>query len=266
VSPESTRKSPDSFTLVELVSVIAIIGVLTALLIPVFNGLRGARSLADDAQTIADLFDQARTHAIANNTYVWIGIYEESENQPEPTNATPPYPGRGRVILATVASRDGTTACQDSSSSSSNRIPLIASQIVPVGKLIRIENIHLTDIGPPSSSSSPNPSPNSITGRPSYPYVSGNPTLDYQNRISSDDVHSPFNQTLYPFVAHGYTFYKTIRFNPRGEASINSTYALRRVAEIGLRSAHGDAVDLDSANSVAIQFSGLAGKCKVYRK
>ena len=266
MSPESKRKSPDSFTLIELVSVIAIIGVLTTLLIPAFNGLRGARTLANAAQTIADLFDQARTYTIANNTYVWIGIYEELGNQTEPTNATPPYPGRGRVILATVASRDGTTACQDSSSSSSNRIPLIASQIVPVGTLIRIDNIHLTDIGAPSSSSSPTSDPNSIAGRPSYPYVSGSTTLDYQNRISSDDVHSPFNQTLYPFVAHGYTFYKTIRLNPRGEASINSTYALRRVAEIGLRSSRGDVGIIDGASSVAIQFSGLAGKCKVYRK
>jgi hypothetical protein len=90
--------------------------------------------------------------------------------------------------------------------------------------------------------------------------------VDYQNRINSDDIHSPFNQTLYPFAAQGYTFHKTIRFNPRGEANINGTYALRRVAEMGLKATHGSGVDSDSANAVAIQFSGVTGKCKIYRK
>lgn len=255
------------FTLIELVAVIAIIIALTALLVPAFTSIKGAGDITHAAHTIAGVFDQARTYAVANNTYVWIGIYEENTTAAAPTNATPPYPGRGRVLLATVAAIDGTTSCQDPNSGTSNRIPLIASQITQVGKLVKIENIHLTDIGPPPPpASSPAPDPNSIAGRPDFPYTSGSPTFDYQNRISSDDNHSSFNQTLYPFLAQGYTFYKTVRFNPRGEANINSTYVLRRVAEMGLKPAHGTAVDTNSANVVAIQFSGLTGACKIYRK
>jgi type II secretory pathway pseudopilin PulG len=265
VPSKFAQTRPCSFTLIELASVIALIGVLTALLIPAFTTLGDAGDITNAAQTIAGVFDQARTYAMANNTYVWVGIYEENMTAAAPTNATPPYPGQGRVLLATVASREGTTSCQDPSSSASNRVPLIASQIVQVGKLVKIENIHITDIGPPPAPSSPAPNPNSIASRPNYPYASGSPTVDYQNRINSDDIHSPFNQTLYPFVGQGYTFYKTIRFSPRGEANINSTYAPRRVAEMGLKATHRIGVNT-SANTVAIQFSGVTGQCKIYRK
>lgn len=253
--------------MIELVVVIAIVAVLTVLLVPAFTDLKRAGDITNAAYTIAGVFEQARTYAVANNTYVWIGIYEENTTAAAPTNATPPYPGKGRVLFATVASKDGTASCQNPAADTTNRIPLIANQIIQIGKLAKVENIHLTDIGsPPPPAPFSAPDPNSIDGRPNFPYTSGSPTFDYQNRISSDDAHSPFNQTLYPFVAQGYTFYKTIRFNPRGEANINSTYVLRRVAELGLKPAHGNTVDLSGANVVAIQFSGVAGKCKIYRK
>jgi type II secretory pathway pseudopilin PulG len=267
VPPEPVHQQTRGFTLIELVGVIAIIIALTVLLIPAFTSLKRGGEIAEAAFTVAGVLDQARTHALTNNTYVWVGIYEEDTTAGAPTNATPPYPGKGRVLLALVAANDGTTSCQDPASSTSNRLPLIPGQITQVGKLVAIENIHITDIGPPlSPASSPAPDPNSIAGRPDFPYTSGSPTYDYQNRINSDDPHSSFNQTLYPFVAQGYTFHKTVRFSPRGEANINGTYVLRRVAEIGLRPTHGAVVDLNSANVAAIQFSGVTGKCKVYRK
>ena len=260
------HKQPCAFTLIELVSVIAIIIALTALLVPAFTSLKSAGDITQAAHTIAGVFEQARTYAMANNTYVWVGIYEENTTAAAPTNATPPYPGKGRVLLAIVAANDGTTSCQDPASSTSNRIPLLSSQITQVGQLVKIENIHITDIGPPPSpASSPAPDPNSIAGGRTSRTPPAAP-FDYQNRISSDDTHSSFNQTLYPFVAQGYTFYKTIRFSPRGEANINGTYVLRRVAEMGLKPTHGDVVDLRSANVVAIQFSGVTGKCKIYRQ
>ena len=264
--PEPIEERVHAFSVAELVIAIAITSLLALLLLPALTGPQRARDLTNAAQKIADAFDLARTYAIANNTYVWLGIYEESDRASGPTNSTPPYPGQGRVILATVASRDGTTACQDPASTTTTRIALVPTQIIQVGQLIRIANIHITDIGPPSASSTSTPDPSSIEGRPNYPYVFGSPTVDYQNRISSDDLHTPFNQTLYPFVAQGYTFHKTVRFNPRGEAHINSTYSLRRVAEIGIRDAHGTTVGSGDSDIVAIQFSGMTGRCRIYRK
>jgi prepilin-type N-terminal cleavage/methylation domain-containing protein len=254
------------FTLIELLVVLAIIIVLTALLVPAFTSMKSAGDVTNAAYTIKGVLDQARTYAMANNTYTWVGFYEEAAGAPTPTYATPPYPDKGRVLLAIVASKDGTTKCEDPNSNTSNRIPLTPNLIMQIDKLVKIENIHITDIGaPPSPTPSPTPEASSLAARSSLPYTWGSPA-DYENRINSDDTHTPTNQTLYPFSAQGYTFYKTVRFNPRGEADINASYKLRRVAEIGLKPTHGTAVDTSSPNVVAIQFGGVGGNVKIYRK
>jgi prepilin-type N-terminal cleavage/methylation domain-containing protein len=259
--PELRRRH--AFTLIELMVVIGIIAVLMVLLVPAFTNRKSADDITNAAYSIKGVLEKARAHAKANNTYTWVGFYEEATTTSAPTNAPPPYPGKGRLVLAIVASKDGTTSCEDPASTTANRLPLIASQIQQIGQLIRVENIHMTDIGPPTVTTSSEAT--TIDDRPDFPYTWGAPN-DYQNRINSDDTHSQFNQSLYPFAAQGYTFYKTIRFSPRGEANINSTYNLKRLGEIGLKPTHGTVVDTNSPNVVAVQFSGITGDVKVYRK
>ena len=256
-----------AFTLLEMLVVMGIIATLMVLVAPAFTSLKSAGDVTGAAYTVKGVLDQARTYAMANNTYTWVGFYEENTTATAPTNSVPPYLGKGRVLLAVVASKDGTTSCQDPNSTTANRIPLTASLIRQIGKLVKIENIHVTDIGaPPSPTPNPTPEPSSLGARSAIPYSSPSTSLAYLNRINSDDTHSPDNATLYPFVAQGYTFYKTIRFSPRGEANINSTYTLKNPAEIGLRPTHGDAVDVSNPNVVAIQFTGVAGNVKIYRR
>jgi prepilin-type N-terminal cleavage/methylation domain-containing protein len=272
--PSITRRSRAAFTLIELICVIVIVLILIVLVAPAFTSLKSAGDVTSAAYTIKGVMEQARTYAMANNTYTWVGFYEENTTSTAPTNVPPPYPGKGRVLLATVASKDGTTSCQDPNSNTSNRIPLTATLITQIGKLVKIEEIHVTDIGAPASPTPvPTPEASSLDARSGLPYyIPGTATLDplgYQKRINSEDTHSPDNQTLYPFVAEGYTFYKTIRFSPRGEASINistPTDTLRNPAEIGLRPTHGDAVDSSTPNVVAIQFTGVAGNVKIYKR
>jgi prepilin-type N-terminal cleavage/methylation domain-containing protein len=256
-----------AFTLLELLVVMAIIAILMVLIVPAFTSLKGGGDVTNAAYTIKGVLEQARNYAMANNTYVYVGFYEEAPTASSPTSATPPYPGKGRLLLASVAAIDGTTSCEDPNSSSASPILLIATKIKQVGKLTRIEGVHVTDIGaPPSSTPSPSPGPNSIAGRPNLPYTYASPGFDYQNRINSDDTHTTFNQTMYPFSAQGYTFCKTVRFSPRGEASINATYDLRRAAEIGLLPTHGATVDTNSRNVVAIQFGATDGNFRIYRQ
>jgi prepilin-type N-terminal cleavage/methylation domain-containing protein len=263
VPPDRQRRA---FTLIELVVVIGIIVLLSLLAVPAFTNLRGSGDLTQAAEMISGTLAQARNYAIANNTYAWAGFYEEAADAATATNDTPPYPGKGRLILAIVASKDGTTSCEDPASTSGSRIPLLASKITQVGKLVKIEGVHLADIGAPAPGAAPLTDANSIDARADFPYTNNAPALDYQNRISSDDSHTPENQTIYPFVAQGYTFHKTLRFTPRGEAQINGTYNLRRVVEIGLRPTHGRIVDVTNPNVIAIQFSAVGGNFKIYRR
>jgi hypothetical protein len=68
-----------------------------------------------------------------------------------------------------------------------------------------------------------------------------------------------------PFTAQGYTFRKTVRFSPRGEAIIN-TLSPSRVGEIGIKPTRGSTVDTNNSNVVAVQFTGIGGKVNIYRR
>lgn len=226
---------------------------------PAFTKIKTGNDVTMAAYTIAGALEQGRNYALANNTYVWVGFYEEDTTATTPTNAAPPYPGRGRVFVASVFSTDGTKIYEDSDPITQ----LPANRIQQLGRLIKIEGIHISDIGaPPSSLPSPATS-DSLDVRPDYPYTyAAGIGADHFNRINSDSADT----TRFAFVAQNYTFSKTVRFNSRGEANLNSTYSLKNKAEIGIKPTHGTAVDNSSANLVAIQFGGVGGDFKIYRR
>jgi prepilin-type N-terminal cleavage/methylation domain-containing protein len=251
-----------AFTLVELLVVIAIILVLTLLLTPAFTSLKPAGDVTSAAYTIEGALDQARTYAMANNTYSWVGFYEENTTDTAPTSSLPPYPGKGRVLTASVYSVDGTKIFENIATSAA----LPPDRIKQIGKLTRMEGLHVADIGaPPSPTPNPTPQASSLAARSALPYTENSlivPPGDHYNRVSSDSADT----TKFNFAAENYTFYKTVRFDPRGQANINSTYDLRHVAEIGLRPTHGDVVDVNNPNVAAIQFTGVGGNVKIYRQ
>jgi prepilin-type N-terminal cleavage/methylation domain-containing protein len=241
-----------AFTLLELLVVISIIAILAVLVAPAFTNRKTADDMTNAAYTIKGVCEEARSYAKANHTYTWVGFYEENASGLSPTNATPAYPGKGRVVMATVFSNDGTKILEDADPSAI----LPPSRITQLGKLIKIEGVHITDIGAPAGGNS-----DALDGRPSLPYTHGAP-FDHFNRISSDSADA----TRFAFAAQNYTFYKTIRFNSREEANINSTYTPKCAAEIGVKPTRGDVVDANSKNIVAIQFGGMSGNFKIYRK
>ncbi|MEY2505924.1 MAG: hypothetical protein QOH01_253 [Verrucomicrobiota bacterium] len=256
-----------AFTLIELLVVMGIIAVLIVLVAPAFTSLKSAGDVTIAAETVSATLASARTYAMAYNTYTWVGFYEESATAVAPTSTPPPYSGKGRLLLASIRSLDGTSIFESSDPSA----VLPADRIAQIGNLTKIENIHLTDIGaPPSPTPNPTPLSNSLDARSDLPYTyAASINADHFNRISSDSSDA----TQFWFVAQGYTFYKTVRFNPRGEANLNGTYSLKVAAELGLVPTHRDAAPTPpaaggrySGNVAAIQFSGVGGNFKVYRQ
>jgi prepilin-type N-terminal cleavage/methylation domain-containing protein len=252
-------RSAGAFSLIELLVVVSILAIVMALITPAVNALKGGNDVTSAAFEISGLLQQARTFAITNNTYVWVGFYEEDAEATTPTNDTPPYDGKGKVVIAVIASKDGTTIVDDNASGT---VALDPARFYAVSKLVNIAGIHLTDIGAPPATPPTSARSDSLDVRSGLPYSTSQDPQTKRNRISSDsDV-----DTVRPFTALGYTFYKTIRFSPRGEANLNSTYRPRRVAEIGLRPTRGSVVDLNTPNVAAVQLTGIGGRVNIYRR
>jgi Tfp pilus assembly protein FimT len=57
-------------------NVVGINGLL-ALVVPAFTTIKSGTEVTTAAYTIKAVLDTARTYAKANNTYTWVGFYEE---------------------------------------------------------------------------------------------------------------------------------------------------------------------------------------------
>jgi prepilin-type N-terminal cleavage/methylation domain-containing protein len=249
-SPLNRQKSNRTlgFSLIELLAVLAVMSLLTALTVPMINGIKDSQNINAATSSVSSALQRARAYAMAHNTYVWVGFYEESANTGVPTNVFP-YAGAGQLVIGVAASADGTQIYSNSVTSGNLQTP----QVVQLEKLVKIENVHCTDLGAPTGSSG-----SALATRPNGAYAGSS---SEQYGIDSDNGQ----EASHFLVLNGYTFYKTIRFSPGGVASIDDSSALRLVGEIGLRPTHGSQVNATTPDVAAIQFSGIEGSVQTYR-
>jgi prepilin-type N-terminal cleavage/methylation domain-containing protein len=256
------RKRAGAFTLLELLIVISIVALLLVLIGPAFTTIKGGTDVTSAAYTIKGVLDTARTYAKANNTYAWVGFFEE-----DVSSATPGTAGTGRLVMSIVASKDGTKVYDANSTS------IDPTRLIQVGKLVKIENIHLglLPLGTGTGDTfdlrpSPTPAPANDSR---FGELNGSPTAPTTNS------QYPFQYPVgSPAPLAQYTFQKTLQFNPRGESNINSGvgvgpvtyYDVKRIVEVGLQATHGTQVDIISPNLVAVQITGFGGSVKIYRR
>lgn len=271
--PPRARES--AFTLIELLVVISIMLILMGLLVPAMNPLKGAGDITNAAYTIKGVLEQARTYAIANNTYTWVGFFEEDAS----TSGTA---GTGRLVMSIAASKNGTQGFDpNAAAGATNRLDPAA--LTPVTKLIKIEQVHLpilTDGAGTGTDFDTRPIPD-LTFDASCSCNSSRDARIGEINASPVAQSAPHTNTAFPLQypvgspapTAQYTFLKTVQFSPRGEVRINSTYSLRRVLEIGLIATHGNVTPSPSpspgaysGNVVALQIAGIGGSVKIYRR
>ena len=210
---------------------ISIMAIMMVAVLPAFNGIKGAGDVTRVAFDVAGTLEQARSYAMANNTYVFVGFTERNG-----TDAT--QAGVGQILMVAMGSMDGTRnfVRQDDPSK---------SNLIPLTKLRRIENMHIEDSLPNSGTMS-------------------RPPVDDACRVGNDAFLAQNSFTV-PGNSSGGTFTKIIQFDPRGTASIQSgTVSIPHWMEIGLVAARGSAV-VSKTNCAALVLDGVTGSAKIYR-
>lgn len=254
-----------------------VIILLMTLIAPALNSRKTADQVTNAAFVLKEVLDQARSYAKANNTYTWIGFFEE-DGSADSTN--PATAGVGRLVMSTIASKTGTQGFNpDASASGTNKLDI--TSVVQVGKLVKIDNVHLAVLAVGDGTG------HTFDTRPT---LQSDPTAGYNDsRFGGLNLTgpqaAPSNNSKFPFQypvgnpapSAQYTFRKTLQFSPRGECRINSSYDVRRAIEFGLvparaniaavpTSGAGTATPRYDGNVVAVQVTGFGGHVKIYRR
>jgi prepilin-type N-terminal cleavage/methylation domain-containing protein len=257
LSTINSQRCRAAFTLIELLVVVGIIGLLLVLMAPAFTYIKGGTDATSAAYTIKGVLDTARTYAKANNTYTWVGFYEEDVSQ---SSTTPATSGVGRLVMSIIASKDGTMLYTGNLTSSVILDgPPNQTALIQIGKLTKVDNVHLKGFAAATAT----PPPDTFDTRPAVTSTAA----------QIGDNNFPPNPALtfhYPVgTSPGqYAFTKVIQFSPRGEAVVtNSNYTPARIAEVGLLPTHGAAVPASTPpNLMAVQINGFAGDVRIYRR
>src|SRR5207248_4270638 len=124
------RPPTSGFTLVELALVFGIMIIVASFIAPAFTNLKSAGDVTYAAYTIKGVLEQARNYAMANNTYAWVGFFEEDASKAAGTA------GNGRLVMSVVASSDGTNIYGLGTGN------IDSTKLRQIGNVTKIDNVH----------------------------------------------------------------------------------------------------------------------------
>jgi prepilin-type N-terminal cleavage/methylation domain-containing protein len=266
-----------AFTLVEMLAVMAIIVVVLGFAGPAVNSIRGANDFSVNMGTITGFLEQARAYAVANNTYVYVGIGEFDASKS--TSTSPQVAGNGRLVTCAVATLDGTsgydvnnpgTWAQNYSTAPAGTRPIVAN-LTAIDKLHVYDNIQLVDFSPNPATGQAVPAPPQGTNM-YRPTVSTDYFLGHVD--SSYPILTPLAWPLGKALKQGqYNFSQVVQFDPQGVARLQFASTGESVVpliEIDLQPTHGNIAptpptNQNVGNQAAIQIDCVTGGVHFYR-
>ncbi|PAW77479.1 MAG: hypothetical protein B9S32_10800 [Verrucomicrobia bacterium Tous-C9LFEB] len=118
---QSNRQARKGFSLVELLVVMAVMGMVATLSITGFNSIVQAHTVSRGVYDVASLLELARSQAIARQTYVWVGFQSVAGSSGQ------------ELQMVAFYSVDGT----GTNTASTNLLPL--------SKVLRVKNVSLVE-------------------------------------------------------------------------------------------------------------------------
>lgn len=225
----STTSQRAAFTLIELLTVMAIVAILAGASLPAISSLSRTNNLNGSLSELAGLLAQARQYAVAQRTYVWLAMRENNDTFGEPS-----------VDVALLASKTG---MQPSS-------PWAAQGTVPsdtISLLIRPKTLKQVRLEEGGTFTRQN-----IADLPAQPQIGPD--------NSPADGSATFTVRL-PGTSRNVTFDRVIQFLPDGEARVADSPI--DIIEMGVRSMRGSVADQN--NIAVLRINGLTGQTRVYR-
>ncbi len=268
----------------------AVIVVMLVLVVPAFTSRLAAGNVTRSAYDISGTLEQARAYAMANNTYVWVGFFEEDGSR---ASTTPATTGIGRVILSVVASRDGTrynaiTAGAPAAFGAGGTTNQVA--LTQINKLVRLDNTHLAGINDnltsPGSANQPTRPPVPPAYQVGDAPAAGTQPNNANGAFARTTQSTNGNTTTFTYpippsatqtaTTPQYAFAKIIEFNPQGEASkiTENTQAgagPQNWMEVAIQPTHGGVIAPEYTGThqnlaaAAILIEGLSGRTQVFR-
>ena len=231
--PRKIKQS--GFSLVELVTVIAIIAILTAAGAPALSAIVSSGNANQNISQLSGILEQAREYAVAQHTYVWVAFSA-------PTTTT----GSKQVSVAVVASTDGTDpGASDWQDYPYGQVPSPGQTLTLVNKIVTLKELSLEGANSLKPSTLPQ-----------------NPAVaDPTNSLAGNSGSGFFNIAL-PGQSSLTAFSQAIEFTPSGQARNSSSPV--DIIDVDVQPQKGT-VD-DTKNVAVLRVSGLTGETAVYRQ
>lgn len=254
---DTRRGGRKAFTLVEMMVVISIVGILSAIASTAISSVESAGDFSEGINQITGVLNQARAYAMAKNTFVYVGFTEVDATQP--VQANPPTAGNGRVVVVAMASRDGSRGFDASNSnpgSSWTSNYNAGSDFMLISKPVYVNNLHLASQVDASSGNMARPALSSASD-----LISG----------SSTQTETPLTFPLgAPLSSGQYNFNRVVYFDPQGTPHVQLATTVSGeidpYLELDLQPTHGNVIPTSAAaNVAAIQVDGMTGSLRVYR-
>jgi len=256
----------NGFSLVEMLVVLTItlvLGTMSAMTVP---SLMSAQTIAQASSDISQVLDDARSYAIANHTYVFVGFEEvNASNLPNAADQTlATSSSGGRVAVLVVASKDG-------SNDSFSATPYFNStNLAAITKVKFINSVHMADFSSLTATAGP---------------MAARAPVIAANSLGANSTTGGTALFTWPLGASSsnaeYSFYpnEVIVFDQEGLAGVvnSTTYTASGYTaptsswiEIGLQLAHGSVIPAAPNNIAAgqlasIQLDGVTGANRVFR-